>query len=42
MTKTRFAPKPPAAPLNVVVDLSHHNVDPLARRPVVRADVSLT
>ena len=28
MTKKRSAPKPPAAPLNVVVDLSHHNVDP--------------
>jgi lysozyme len=32
MTKKRSEPKPPAAPLNVVVDLSHHNVDPdLAR-----------
>lgn len=28
MTKKRAAPKQPAAPLNVVVDLSHHNVDP--------------
>jgi lysozyme len=28
MTKTRSAPRKPAVPLNVVVDLSHHNIDP--------------
>jgi GH25 family lysozyme M1 (1,4-beta-N-acetylmuramidase) len=28
MTKKRSAPRKPAAPLNVVVDLSHHNIDP--------------
>ena len=28
MTKKRSAPQRPAAPVNVVVDLSHHNADP--------------
>jgi hypothetical protein len=28
MTKKRSAPRKPAVPLNVVVDLSHHNIDP--------------